>query len=286
VKLTVVHNPESGDRSWSNQRVERLLRDAGHTPRIVSTKANWEDALAGDAEAFVAAGGDGTVHKLLHALESRDAPVAILPTGTANNIAHALGFNDGDDLFGHVTKWVQNERALLLAHVHAHESTHPFVEVFGAGAFAAFLHEESAPDEYSDPAAALVATRRRLAEEFMRADTVHISLSIDGVATEDDYVLLECLNLPYYGPRVHLAPDAAPDAPTLTIAGVRDEQRAAFARWMTGGGGDASPFLIGHGTRIIVAADAPTHIDGHVGTNVRGGKFEIEGGGRRLRVWV
>jgi diacylglycerol kinase family enzyme len=91
------------------------------------------------------------VHKLVHAMERHDVPVAILPTGTANNVAHALGYDDGNDLFGHVTNWLQNERALLLAHVRAEGSVQRFVEVFGAGAFAAFVREESAA-KISDPA--------------------------------------------------------------------------------------------------------------------------------------
>jgi len=120
----------------------------------------------------------------------------------------------------------------------------------------------------------------------MRADTVHVSLSIDDVEVENDYVFLECLNLPYYGPHVRLAPDAAPNSPFLTVAGVRDEQRMAFAQWLAEGGADAAPFVIGHGTRITLAVDAPTHIDGHIRENVRGPKFEIEGGARALRAWV
>src|SRR5688572_23270694 len=119
VKLVVVHNPKAGYGVWSADRVERTLRAAGHQVQVVSTKDKWRDLLEQDADAFVAAGGDGTVHKLIHALESRDTPVAILPTGTANNVAHAFGYNSGDDLVDRAARWKENDRVLQIARAHA-----------------------------------------------------------------------------------------------------------------------------------------------------------------------
>src|SRR5690242_18538712 len=41
--------------------------------------------------AIVAAGGDGTVNTIVGAVAGRDVPLAILPLGTANDLARALG---------------------------------------------------------------------------------------------------------------------------------------------------------------------------------------------------
>jgi diacylglycerol kinase family enzyme len=48
-------------------------------------------AAAGGARLVVAAGGDGTVRSCAHALARQDVPLAIVPLGTANLAARALG---------------------------------------------------------------------------------------------------------------------------------------------------------------------------------------------------
>jgi diacylglycerol kinase family enzyme len=66
---------------------------ASVTMRLVGPHTPAE-SLVHDAASFdriVAAGGDGTVSSVLHAVRDRDVPVAILPSGTANLSARNLG---------------------------------------------------------------------------------------------------------------------------------------------------------------------------------------------------
>ena len=42
------------------------------------------------ADLYVVAGGDGTVGKVITGIRDRNIPVAIIPSGTANNIAKSL----------------------------------------------------------------------------------------------------------------------------------------------------------------------------------------------------
>jgi len=53
-------------------------------------RAAWRSAHAG-AHAIIVAGGDGSVNRVVRALEGLDVPIALLPLGTANDLAHALG---------------------------------------------------------------------------------------------------------------------------------------------------------------------------------------------------
>ena len=53
-------------------------------------RAAWRSAHAG-AQAIIVAGGDGSVNRVVRALEGLDVPIALLPLGTANDLAHALG---------------------------------------------------------------------------------------------------------------------------------------------------------------------------------------------------
>src|SRR5262245_30399803 len=114
MKLIVLHNADAGGGAWNTEQVDQLLRAAGHTPRIESSKKKWPSLFDEEADAFVAVGGDGTVHKVLDALKGRNMPVAILPTGTANNVAHGLGYDGSDDLRQRIALWQENERILGL----------------------------------------------------------------------------------------------------------------------------------------------------------------------------
>src|SRR4051812_45065449 len=93
VRVTLIHNPGAG-RQGPRQATElrALLEDAGYNVRYRSAKEDgWKRALKKDADLIVVAGGDGTVGKVARRVVGRGVPVALLPSGTANNIARTLG---------------------------------------------------------------------------------------------------------------------------------------------------------------------------------------------------
>ena len=93
----LLHNPTAGA---SHPNAEALLegihKAIGVKPSYFSIKnADWKDALSKRWDAVILAGGDGTVGKSVRRLRDRKTPIAILPLGTANNIARSLGI-EGD----------------------------------------------------------------------------------------------------------------------------------------------------------------------------------------------
>jgi diacylglycerol kinase (ATP) len=73
------------------------LRDAGLTPRVLaaSTRPDAErqagEAVAAGIGAVVAIGGDGVAHAALQAVAGTPTPLALVPAGTGNDLALALG---------------------------------------------------------------------------------------------------------------------------------------------------------------------------------------------------
>jgi diacylglycerol kinase (ATP) len=97
--VLLLRNPTAG-RGRSGAAFEALTQRLVAAGRAVAVAAG-EDAdaavdrlrsLLGDgAAAVVAVGGDGTVHQALQAVAGTGVPLGIIPAGTGNDIARALG---------------------------------------------------------------------------------------------------------------------------------------------------------------------------------------------------
>src|SRR5688500_4372802 len=281
MRLYVVHNPESGDQRWTAGKVEKLLRAAGHEPRIVP-KEDWKGEVPDDADALVASGGDGTVHKLIHALAGLDVPLGILPIGTANNVALAYGWDPDDtNPTARIRDWHQNGRGLRLVNATAKDEHRQVVEAVGAGAFARVI-QEGAVRKRRRPLMTMLAGRKRLLQEVLDAPAIPTVLEVDGKRIEGEYVLTACLKLPSFGPRLLLAGDQSPNSHTMTVVGVPNAQRGPFARWLVSGEGSPAAFQIAEGSAIALAAAGPTHADDRIWPEIdTGGRLELdaEGGG-------
>ncbi|SDD25913.1 diacylglycerol kinase [Geodermatophilus telluris] len=74
-----------------------VLRRGGLAPRVLpaADRAGAERAAAGavaaGAAAVLAVGGDGTAHAALQAVAGASTPLAVVPAGTGNDLARALG---------------------------------------------------------------------------------------------------------------------------------------------------------------------------------------------------
>jgi YegS/Rv2252/BmrU family lipid kinase len=93
--VVIIGNPNSG-RAGSRERLKRyaeILGSNGADVEVWNTErpdhATELAALAGD-RLVAAAGGDGTVNEVVNGL-SREAPLGIIPLGTANVMARELG---------------------------------------------------------------------------------------------------------------------------------------------------------------------------------------------------
>lgn len=81
-----------------NEDVERTLRRAFADHHIVEFDANEDfSRLVSPQARIVVAGGDGSVEFIVRKFADTQHPVGIIPLGTFNNLAHALGLAHGLD---------------------------------------------------------------------------------------------------------------------------------------------------------------------------------------------
>ena len=96
MKVTLIHNPDAGsdDLTCGEEPVE-LIRRAGHQLVYQSSKdSHWKTVLNKPADIIAVAGGDGIVGAVAEVMIGKGTPIAVLPLGTANNIAKTLNLMD------------------------------------------------------------------------------------------------------------------------------------------------------------------------------------------------
>ena len=102
--VALLVNPTSGRGAGAKIApvVARRLRDAGiEVAELITTSAEdvpprTRAAIRTLADAVVLVGGDGTVHQVVQELAGSGMPLGLIPAGTGNDFARALGIPLGD----------------------------------------------------------------------------------------------------------------------------------------------------------------------------------------------
>jgi diacylglycerol kinase (ATP) len=238
VRITLVHNPESGDDDRLDpDALLTLIRKAGHGVRYQSVREQgWEAALAQPADLVVVAGGDGTVGSVAKRMIGRGIPLAVLPLGTANNISRTLGVADLSpeaQIAGWQT-WPRQNLDVGLAR--GPWGTSHFIEAFGSGLFAWVMPVADA--------SATLSSFDRADEKIsyaikMLQDRLHqclpqtLEATLDGRDLSGDYVLFEAMIMQYVGPNLYLAPDVRLGDGLLDIVLVTQAERDKFSSYLS-----------------------------------------------------
>jgi diacylglycerol kinase (ATP) len=89
VRVALIANPDSGG-GLDAERLARLLRDRGADVTIHEPE-HLEAAAVEEPERLVVASGDGTIGLVAELAARLDVPLAVIPSGTANDFARANG---------------------------------------------------------------------------------------------------------------------------------------------------------------------------------------------------
>lgn len=232
MKALLIHNKKAGDGSASRKELIAAMEAAGWSVDWLPRKKAI--ARAG-ADLVAVSGGDGTVARIVKALPDRRVPLAIIPSGTANNIARSLGICGAPE--ASVAAWDhQRRRRLDVGNVHGGWGCRRFVEGVGFGAFAQSLRTVIGCED--EGKADCPTGREALRSALREAEALPLTIEIDGAALAKDVLMLEVMNIPMTGPRLPLAPDARPGDGMLHISWLPTSRRAAMLRWLDGERGD------------------------------------------------
>jgi diacylglycerol kinase (ATP) len=157
----------------------------------------------------VLVGGDGLLHLALQPLAGTGTELALIPTGTGNDFAHALGLDQGD-LDAQVTRALAPARPL-----DAIRTTHGWVaSVAGIGFSATVNARANALAWPRGGARYSVATMLVLPQ----LRSVSLTIELDGERLDIDTVMLAVANTSCFGGGMRICPDARPDDGLLDVA--------------------------------------------------------------------
>jgi diacylglycerol kinase (ATP) len=275
MRVTLIHNPRAGaNEQDSGDELLSFVRAAGHTVTCQATKGDgWEEALDDPGDLVAVAGGDGTVGAVAVRLVGRHVPIAVLPVGTANNIAKALGLAD-TTLERLIGGWPTARRiAFDTGVVHGPYGAIRFIEGVGVGLLARAITELDAKAEVAFGRVDIREEKmssglKRLRELLGTCPANELKITVDGQDLSGAYVLLEVMNIPHIGPSLHFAPDADPCDGLLDVVLLTDAQRDKLGDYLASClEGDSQPMqcTVIRGRHLQLECDgADIHIDDKV----------------------
>lgn len=247
--VTLLFHPGAGEGAWTGGHIMEELRKAGYDPVLVEmSEAGWEEALDGTDELVVVAGGDGTIAGAVTRLGHRNVPIALLPTGSGNNIARSLGVHGSlDDIIPRLPR--AKRGPLRLCRATGQWGERLFVESIGLGAIAHAVKELQ--DEKLDGEEKLLRGRISLIAAVEAQEPLAVSIQVDGERIGGNFLIVEGMNLPMIGPNLRLVPDTALKGDSLSIALLPVDDRAALVAWLAAGAVGVSPLRQVQGRRIV-----------------------------------
>src|SRR5262249_7656515 len=168
-------------------------------------KSKWDAVLEIPVDLAVAAGGDGTVGEVARSLITRQIPAAVLPTGTANNVARTLGVA-GLSLEQIIAGWHDGRKVRFDVARAVGSSATVFVEAFGIGVFGCFMAELDAQDQLAHletPGEKIAHARKKIRNRIPKYAAKHLKVTLDGQDISDEYILIEAMNIKDIGPNLH-----------------------------------------------------------------------------------
>ncbi|HEX3439089.1 MAG TPA: diacylglycerol kinase family protein [Pseudolabrys sp.] len=255
-------NPTAGSKGYDKDALLAALKLADIDVRdVISVKSeDLAEALKKSADFIVAAGGDGTIGKVLTNLPDRSVPVALFPLGTANNAARSLGIAGTPQEL--VETWkIENTRPLDIGSVKGSWGTTLFLEAFGVGLIPDLLRL-AAKGKKPEGADNLRKGRQLLQKALKDAKPIEIEIMIDGKQMRGEFLGVEVLNIPFTGPALPLGSKADVADGKLDVICFEADQRKALIDWLGAPLDEKPPVLYRKAEKVVLTwADAPNRID-------------------------
>ena len=225
-RVTLIYNENAGSAGDSQSDIVDMIERVGFSVTCYSKKKrDLEKALDEPADIIAVAGGDGAVAKVAAQMRPNGCPIAVLPLGTANNIAKSLGIGQpGLEL---IASW-HTERMMAFYPIAAAGpwGRSRIIEGIGFGAIEQAIAE--LPSKTTFPNA-----RNKYAEAALNAPAEELKLRVDDEPGTGKFTMLEITKFPFVGPNLPVAAGMDSSEPKFALCSVEDDakDRERLAKW-------------------------------------------------------
>lgn len=256
MRVAVFYNDDAGGSPAAADIRAAIEKHGHHVVNVVEKGDGVERLFELASDLIVAAGGDGTVASVAREVAGHDVPLAVLPLGTANNIAKAL--HDDATSEHLVARWDTAERRRIdLGMARGHWGERRFVEAVGVGLVpASIISTRSEPLEGDDVLSNISSAILRYLEVLSRFEPRRWSLHVDGEDISGDFIAVEVLNIRSVGPNLVLCDDADPYDGDFCIVTVGEAERDEMRRYLR-------ERINGQDSRVVLPARRARHVELH-----------------------
>ena len=233
----LVHNPTAGDGRYSKKKIIELIRSHGYRCAYSSSKKRILKTIAPETEFIVIAGGDGTIRKTVMRLLDKKLkykrPIALLPFGTANNIARSLRIPE--DTAKNIGSWAgYHLKKFDVGQVTGMGKAAYFIESFGFGIFPRLMkdlkkmntdHIDSAEGEFE-------LALKTLMELTKSYEPAAFKIEIGDQVIEGKAIMIEVMNISGLGPKLKLSKDADSEDGLFDVVIVTEKQRSKMEEYV------------------------------------------------------
>jgi diacylglycerol kinase (ATP) len=236
--VKLLHNPKAGDQDHSKKKLIQLIESQGYECYYSSAKKKGWDEIEPGVDFIAIAGGDGTVIKVISKLLKRRLiekkyPVALLPLGTANNIATAL--NITQDTKQIIDSW---KNGLLkkfdIGTISGIENS-CFIESLGLGVFPATINRMKQFDgKLQGDAQKKIRTALKVFQDVANGyKAKNCKLLVDGIDHSGRFLMLEIMNTTAIGPNITINPAADTGDGVFEVLIVSADEREKLDKYLS-----------------------------------------------------
>ncbi|BBH15959.1 sphingosine kinase [Nocardioides baekrokdamisoli] len=266
-RIAYVANAQAGarrSRHVDDTVISRFVRAGAEVEVIETSSAHLaaeriRRAIAGGADTVATAGGDGSAHLVTQVIAGTDVALGLIPAGTGNDAARALGLPRDSPLAAADLILNGTPRSIDLGKVGASW----FLTIMAAG-FDAIANDRVG--RMSFPRGPSVYTAAVL-RELPRFDPISYVLDLDGEQRELDAMLVAVGNMEFYGGGLQMCAGADPTDGLFDIVIIHPTTRLELLRIfpkVRGGGHVTHPSFERVRARsvTVAAAGMPAYADG------------------------
>lgn len=235
----LLHNPSAGDQNHTEDELVKIIEKENFQCDYFSLKNEHWDEFSRDVDFLIVAGGDGSIRNTVLALLKNNAarkllPIAVIPMGTANNIAVTLNISGTPESIVH--SWHKKIiQKFDIGQIEGFEETGFFLESFGYGLFPRLMKEmkKVRKNEMNSTEKKITTALRLLLELTQDYESSYMEIFADEVRYSGKYLLVEVMNISSIGPNLCLAPNAEPGDGKMEVVMITEQQRRKFARYIS-----------------------------------------------------